>query len=93
MDTVELRVARTIGELSGLPLGTRIATNHNKLLVLDVFAGAPFWFEEGELTPYLPLVRWLPAYVLPTAVDHLRDVARKVVCEVLVEEDDEPAAQ
>lgn len=31
---IKLEVARTIGELAGLSPGTRIATNHNKLLVL-----------------------------------------------------------
>jgi hypothetical protein len=34
-----VKVASTIGELSGLPIGTRIATNHNKLLLLGEFAG------------------------------------------------------
>jgi hypothetical protein len=68
MRTAELQMASTIGELSGLPKGTRIATNHNKLLVLDEGYGSQYWFEEGELTPYSPIVDWLPAYVLPPCV-------------------------
>jgi hypothetical protein len=66
-------VAGTIGDLAGLPIGTRIATNHNKLLICDEFAGGRFWYEEGELTNYSPMVHWLPAYILPAAVDHAAD--------------------
>jgi hypothetical protein len=68
-----LIVATTIGDLSGLPQGTRIATNHNKLLLLGEFAGQPHWYEEGELVNYQPLVHWLPAYILPPVVDHKAD--------------------
>jgi transcriptional regulator with XRE-family HTH domain len=63
--TVELRVLRTIGELAGLPEGTRIATNRNKLLVLEQAVGGHYWFEEGELTPYSAIIDWLPVIVLP----------------------------
>jgi len=69
MDSMQIRVARTIGELAGLPVGTRIATNHNKLLILDKYIEQLYWFEEGELTPYQPLVRWLPAFILPPVQD------------------------
>jgi hypothetical protein len=67
---VSVTVAQSIGDLAGLPLGTRIATNHNKLLVLDRYIDQRYWFEEGELTPYQPLVHWLPAIILPPVVDH-----------------------
>ena len=91
-DTPELRVIRTIGDLSGLPLGTRIATNHNKLLVLDTFAGSPWWFEEAGLQPYTPLVDWLPVIVLPPVVDRTDPPpppATGTVCELRVEDDDD----
>jgi hypothetical protein len=68
-DTAQVPVARTIGELAGLPLHTRIATNHGKLLRLDEGYGSQYWFEEGELTPYSPIVDWLPALILPAPVD------------------------
>jgi hypothetical protein len=69
-----VKVASTIGELSGLPIGTRIATNHNKLLLLGEFAGSEHWYEEGELTNYQPMVHWLPAYILPAPVDPKADI-------------------
>jgi hypothetical protein len=65
MKNARIQVATSIGDLAGLPVGTRIATNHNKLLVLDKYIEQPYWFEEGELTPYRPLVHWLPAFILP----------------------------
>jgi transcriptional regulator with XRE-family HTH domain len=64
--TVELRVLRTLGEIGALPEGARIATNHNKLLVLEEAYGGMYWFEEGELTPYSAIIDWLPVIVLPT---------------------------
>jgi hypothetical protein len=74
MRTVEVEVARTIGELAGLPDGTRIATNHNRLLVLEDFNGLQWWHEEGELQNYTPLVHWLPAFILPPAVEQKADI-------------------
>ena len=65
MMTMELQVARTIGDLAGLPVGTRIATSHNKLMILGEFAGSTHWYEHGELVNYQALVHWLPAYILP----------------------------
>lgn len=59
----------TIGEMAGLPVGTRIATNHNKILILDFAFGREYWIEEGTLSPfYDPLVSWLPAIILPPVV-------------------------
>jgi hypothetical protein len=75
MRTEPIQVAWTIGELSGLPVGTRIATNHNKILELDEVVGGRSWIEGGTLSPfYEPLVHWLPAYVLPPVVDHTADI-------------------
>lgn len=62
-------VARTIGELAGLPLGTRIATNHNKIMERENAFDRDYWIEPNTLSPFFePLVSWLPAYVLPPAV-------------------------
>jgi hypothetical protein len=74
MESQQIDVARTIGDLSGLPLGTRIATNHNRLLICDKFAGGLHWYEQGELILYQPLVHWLPAFILPPVVDHKADL-------------------
>jgi hypothetical protein len=89
----KLQVITSLGDMAGLPPGTRIATNHNKLLVLDVFLHSSrelAWFEEGELTPYTPIVDWLPVIVLPPTVDFLeriaREAARPTVCELRVED-------
>lgn len=74
-DQITVTVARTIGELSGLPVGTRIATNHNKILERDEAWGREYWIEGGTLSPYFePLVHWLPAYILPPVVDHAADL-------------------
>ena len=75
MESQKIDVARTIGELAGLPTGTRIATNHNKILELDEGWGRQYWIEPLTLSPfYEPLVEWLPAYILPPVVDHKTDV-------------------
>jgi hypothetical protein len=90
--TAEVKVIRTLGELAGLPLGTRIATNHNKLLILDTFAGAEWWFEEAGLQPYSALVEWLPVIVLPPVADRADPpppLATGTVCELRMEDDDE----
>lgn len=68
MREVPMRMLSTIGDFAGLPDGTRIATNHNKLLILEDFNGLQWWHEEGELQNYTPLVHWLPAYILPAVV-------------------------
>lgn len=61
-----VQVATLIDDLAGLPLGTRIATNTNMLLIHEeTEAGRRYWIEEGQGVPYQPLVRWLPAIVLP----------------------------
>lgn len=81
MITTQLRVARTISELAGLPIGTRIVTSTSKILELDMIetvtkrkdAGERYWIEPGTLQPYSqPLVHWLPALILPP-VDHAYD--------------------
>jgi len=64
MQTRTFLVATSIGDLAGLPVGTRIATNHGKLLICGQFAGGLHWYEKGELTNYQPLVHWLPAIIL-----------------------------
>jgi hypothetical protein len=56
---------RTLGELAGLPVGTRIATNDDKLLILGEMAGPQWMDRTGQL--YSPLVSWLPVLVLPPA--------------------------
>jgi hypothetical protein len=74
MRTIELEMAWTIGELSGLPVGTRIATNHNKILTLDEIKIGRYWIEDNTLQPfYQPLVHWLPCIILPPVVDHKAD--------------------
>src|ERR671926_946503 len=85
MRTVELQIIYTLGEMGGLPVGTRIATNHNKLLVLEewIKGHRTYWMEEGELTPYSPLVHWLPVIVLPPVVDHAMDDAKRNVHDIL----------
>lgn len=79
MDTLEVRVARTIGDLAGLPIGTRIATNDSKLLELYVGpkpgVNSSSWIIPGTLEPfYQALVSWLPAVVLPPVVDPRADL-------------------
>jgi len=70
---VPMKALWTLGDFAGLPDGTRIATNHNKLLILEDFNGLQWWHEEGELQNYAPMVHWLPAYLLPPVVDHKSD--------------------
>jgi hypothetical protein len=75
MKSQQIDVAYTIGELSGLPVGTRIATNHNKVLERDDAWGRQYWIEPMTLSPfYEPLVEWLPAFILPPVVDHKADL-------------------
>lgn len=75
METVSIDVARTIGDLAGLPLGTRIATNTNKILERERAWGRQYWIEGGTLSPYFePLVHWLPAYILPPVAGQKADI-------------------
>jgi hypothetical protein len=77
MRNTRIQVATHVEDLNpnGLPVGTRIATNHNKILVLDEVeegradAGNRYWIEPMTLQP-LPnaMEHWLPAYILPEAV-------------------------
>lgn len=61
------RLVWTIGDMAGLPIGTRIATNDDKLLILAAEMGGPQWTDRtGQL--YSPLVSWLPVVVLPPRV-------------------------
>lgn len=61
------RLIWTIGDMAGLPVGTRVATNDGKLLVLAEMFGGHQWVDRtGQL--YSPLVSWLPVIVLPPAV-------------------------
>lgn len=61
------RVANTLDAISGLPLGTRLATNTNKIMVLEEREdGVRYWIEPGTLEPFVRArFEWLPAYVLP----------------------------
>jgi hypothetical protein len=70
MDAQKIDVARTIGDLAGMPVGTRIATNHNKIMEREDAWGRQYWIEPGTLSPYFePLVHWLPAFILPPVQD------------------------
>lgn len=61
------RLVWTIGDMAGLSVGTRIATNDGKLLFLAEMFGGRQWVDRaGQL--YSPLVSWLPVVVLPPAV-------------------------
>lgn len=85
---IKLQVITAPGDLDGLPLGTRIATNNNKILFRDEAWGRKHWIEEGTLSPFFePLVQWLPVIVLPPPVDLLSEAARATVCELRVEDD------
>lgn len=75
MTRVLVEMALSLGDLAGLPKGTRIATNHNKIMERDEAWGREFWIEPGTLSPYFePLVHWLPAIILPPVVDHGADL-------------------
>jgi hypothetical protein len=68
--TISLQMADTADDLADLPLGTRIATNTNKVLFLDEAVGRQHWIEEGTLEPFFqPRAAWLPAIILPPVVD------------------------
>ena len=61
------RLIWTIGDMAGLPTGTRIATNDGKLLFQAEMFGGHQWVDRtGQL--YSPLASWLPVVVLPPAV-------------------------
>ena len=63
-DPIAFKYVWTIGEMAGIPLGTRIATNDGKLLFLADVLGDRHWVDHtGQL--YSPLVSWLPVVVLP----------------------------
>lgn len=56
------------------PIGTRIATNHNKIFELDMIetvtkrkdAGERYWIEPMTLQPFhVAMEHWLPAVILP----------------------------
>lgn len=74
MDNIRIQVATHVEDLDkgALPVGTRIATNHNKVLVLDEIeegrrdSGSRYWIEPLTLQPMPNAMRhWLPAYILP----------------------------
>jgi hypothetical protein len=63
-------VAWTIDDLAGLPVGTRIATNTNKIMVLDEIPRGRYWIEPGTLEAYYQaMAAWLPAYILPSVME------------------------
>lgn len=66
MRTRTLMVAESLEDLRDLTPGTRIATNDNKLLLSEMFAGRIQWFEEGQLENWAPTSEWLPAVILPS---------------------------
>lgn len=53
--------------LSGLPVGTRIATAQDKIMYWEEKEdGVRYWIEAGALEPFpRALTEWLPAYILP----------------------------
>lgn len=58
------RLIWTIGDMAGLPAGTRMATNDDKLLTYK----DGYWMDRtGQL--YSPLVYWLPVVILPPRVE------------------------
>jgi hypothetical protein len=79
MKNQRIQVATHVQDLepSGLPVGTRIVTNHGKIFELDQIetvtkrsdAGQRYWIEPGTLQPFhVGLRHWLPAYILPAPV-------------------------
>ena len=82
---IKLRVVTSIGEMADLKPGDRIATNHNKLLILEAAFGGIYWFEYGELTAYSPIVEWFPVIVLPPVVS-LEEAAEAERVKVTAEE-------
>jgi hypothetical protein len=75
---IKLTVALRAEDLAGVPAGTRIATNDNKILELDMIetptmrpdAGQRYWIVPGTLEPfYQPPSSWFPAFILPPVVD------------------------
>lgn len=56
----------TIGDLAGLPAGTRIRTNDGKTLTLVEAFGGHLWTKDPDAPGvlYSALVSWLPAVVL-----------------------------
>jgi hypothetical protein len=70
MKNVRIQVATHVEDLAGLPVGTRIATNFNKILELDEAWSRQYWIERGTLEPlYQPQPGWLPAYILPASTE------------------------
>ena len=78
MKNQRIQVATHVEDLdkAQLPVGTRIATNHNKILVLDEIeagrrdAGARYWIEPLTLQPMPDAMKhWLPAFILPDPVE------------------------
>lgn len=76
MKNVRIQVATHVEDLAGLPVGSRIATNTNKIFELDMIetvtgradAGETYWIEPGTLRPYSkPPAGWLPAFILPAS--------------------------
>ena len=76
MKNERIQVATHVEDLDPrrLPLGTRIATNHNKIFELDMIetitkrtdAGVRYWIEPMSLQPFPePMKHWLPAFILP----------------------------
>lgn len=75
MKEIVLQMATELSDLDGLPVGSRILTNHSKIFELDRIetvtnrpdAGTGYWIEPGTLQPFpiTGLEHWLPAYILP----------------------------
>lgn len=73
MKNQRIQVATHVQDLEPekLPVGTRIVTNHGKVLELDEItaAGERYWIEPGTLQPFHTVPQaWLPAYILPAPV-------------------------
>lgn len=79
MKNERIQVATHVKDLDtkDWPIGTRIATNHNKVFELDMIdkeakrpdAGVRYWIEPMTLQPFpQAMAHWLPAYILPAPV-------------------------
>ena len=55
MKNVRIQVATHVEDLEGLPVGTRIATNHNKILELDQIEAAEYPEPVPEETGFGPM--------------------------------------
>lgn len=64
--TVTIDVAETTEDVRTLPLGWKILTRTDKVLIHEeTGSGSRYWIEDGTLEPLQPSASWLPAIILP----------------------------